>query len=71
MYGITATVSRPGVGAGSSHQPFPPFEGSIKMALLVFLVLVALASWLGLTKDTRDSADWKESSQGARAARWH
>ena len=41
------------------------------MALLVFFVLIALASALGLTKDSRDSADWKPTVQGVRAARWH
>ena len=41
------------------------------MALLVFLVLIALASAFGLTADSRDSADWKPSVQGAREPRWH
>jgi len=71
MYGITATVWAYGIGAGLSHQVFRRSKGSITMALLVFFALVALASWLGLTADTRDSADWKDSMQGARAARWH
>jgi hypothetical protein len=41
------------------------------MALLVFLVLIALASAFGLTADSRDSADWKPTAQGAREPRWH
>jgi len=43
------------------------------MALFVvsFIVLVALASALGFVVDSRDSADWKPSSQGARQPRWH
>ena len=41
------------------------------MAILVFLVLIALASFFGLTNDSRDSADWKPSTQGAREPRWH
>jgi hypothetical protein len=41
------------------------------MAILVFLVLIALASFFGLTTDSRDSADWKPSTQGAREPRWH
>ena len=40
------------------------------MALLVFFAFIALASWLGLTADSRDSADWKDSVQGARVGRW-
>jgi hypothetical protein len=41
------------------------------MAILVFLVLIALASAFGLTADSRDSADWKPTAQGARETRWH
>ena len=41
------------------------------MAILVFLVLIALASAFGLVKDSRDSADWKPSVQGVRAGRWN
>lgn len=40
------------------------------MALLVFLVLIAVGSWLGLGADSRDSADWKDSLHGVRAPRW-
>lgn len=41
------------------------------LGLLLFLVLIALASHLGLTADSRDSADWKPSLNGAREPRWH
>ena len=41
------------------------------MAILIFLVLIALASAFGLTADSRDSADWKPSHDGLRVARWH
>jgi hypothetical protein len=41
------------------------------MELLVFFVLIALASAFGLTTDSRDSADWKPTNQGVRVPRWH
>jgi hypothetical protein len=43
------------------------------MALFVvaFLVALALASALGYVTDSRDSADWKPSTHGTRAGRWH
>jgi hypothetical protein len=34
--------------------------------LLGFLLLLALASALGWTADSRDSADWKPSNEGRR-----
>jgi hypothetical protein len=34
--------------------------------LLAFLLLLALAGAAGLTKDTRDSADWKPTDDGRR-----
>jgi hypothetical protein len=40
------------------------------MALLIFFALIAVFSWVGLGADSRDSADWKDSLQGVRAARW-
>jgi hypothetical protein len=36
---------------------------------LLFFVLVALASAFGLTVDSRDSADWKPTTDGFRAGR--
>lgn len=36
---------------------------------LVFFVLLALASAFGLTADSRDSADWRPTDGGWRAAR--
>jgi hypothetical protein len=41
------------------------------LGLLLFLVFIALASRLGITADSRDSADWKPSHDGMRVARWH
>ena len=38
--------------------------------VVTFLVLVALASALGYGVDSRDSADWKPSTNGTRAPRW-
>ncbi len=40
------------------------------MEFVVFFLFIALASALGLVPDSRDSADWKPTSHGARAARW-
>lgn len=42
----------------------------MELAVVAFLVLIALASALGLVSDSRDSADWKPSAHGMRAARW-
>ncbi|MEV6631089.1 hypothetical protein AB0M54_10075 [Actinoplanes sp. NPDC051470] len=40
------------------------------IGVLLFLVLIALAARFGLVADSRDSADWKPSSDGMRRARW-
>jgi hypothetical protein len=40
------------------------------MALIVFFVLIAALGALGLTADSRDSADWKPTTDGVRAPRW-
>jgi len=42
----------------------------MEILVALFLVVIALASALGLVADSRDSADWKPTSQGVRAARW-
>ncbi len=39
------------------------------LGALLFFVLIALASVLGLTADSRDYADWKPTSDGTRAGR--
>ncbi|HEX2773951.1 MAG TPA: hypothetical protein VHN18_16190 [Micromonosporaceae bacterium] len=36
------------------------------LLLLAFVLLLALASAFGLTTDSRDSADWKPTSDGRR-----
>jgi hypothetical protein len=36
------------------------------LLLLVFLLLLGLASAFGFTVDSRDSADWKPTSDGRR-----
>ena len=36
---------------------------------LAFFALIALAGALGLTTDSRDSADWKPTTDGTRAGR--
>jgi hypothetical protein len=43
----------------------------MELLIVLFLVAIALASALGLVSDSRDSADWKPTYQGVRAARWH
>ena len=40
----------------------------MEIALVVFFVLILIASMTGLTADSRDSADWKPSDHGHRAA---
>ena len=42
----------------------------MEIAVLVFFVLLLIASVAGLTADTRDSADWKPSHAGTREPRW-
>jgi hypothetical protein len=39
----------------------------MELAGLAFFVLLGLAAALGLTTDSRDSADWKQTVDGARA----
>jgi hypothetical protein len=39
------------------------------LVLFVFIALLGLASALGLTVDSRDSADWKPTEEGFRASR--
>jgi hypothetical protein len=39
------------------------------LVLLAFFLLLALASALGWTADSRDSADWKSSNEGQRRRR--
>jgi hypothetical protein len=41
----------------------------MELLLLVIFVLLAVASAAGLTKDSRDGADWAPSADGFRVAR--
>jgi len=41
----------------------------MELALLVIIVLLGVASMLGWTVDSRDSADWKPTDDGQRAPR--
>jgi hypothetical protein len=43
---------------------------AMELAVLVFFVLLAIAAAAGLTADSRDSADWKPTTDGTRAPRW-
>jgi hypothetical protein len=49
----------------------PEWVVIMELLVVAFLVLIALASALGLVSDSRDSADWKPTANGVRAARWH
>jgi hypothetical protein len=37
------------------------------LGILIFFLLIALASMVGKTADTRDSADWKPTNDGFRS----
>jgi hypothetical protein len=41
----------------------------MELVLLAFVVVLVVATALGWTADSRDSADWAPSVDGARAAR--
>lgn len=43
----------------------------MELVFLAFVVLLVVASAAGLTKDSRDSADWAPSFDGNRAVRSH
>jgi hypothetical protein len=43
---------------------------AMELVVLLFFVLLAAAAAAGLTVDSRDSADWKPTNDGVRAARW-
>ena len=36
------------------------------IAVLLFFIALAIASWAGLTFDSRDSGDWKPTADGVR-----
>ena len=40
------------------------------IAILLFFAVLAIAAAVGLTADSRDSADWKPTVDGMRAPRW-
>jgi hypothetical protein len=41
------------------------------IAVLLFFVAIAIASGLGLTADSHDSADWKPTADGMRGSGGH
>jgi hypothetical protein len=67
MYGITATVAAPRSAGDLSVTAAQQGEIMELVGLLVVFVLIALASASGLTVDSRDSADWKPTTDGTRA----
>jgi hypothetical protein len=74
MYGISATVRDPRDGACWIQQPGAHrlrtrrIKGVNVMgiAVLLFFIAIAIASGTGLTRDTRDSGDWKPTTDGVR-----
>jgi hypothetical protein len=42
----------------------------MEIVVVLFFIVLAIAAAAGLTVDTRDSADWKPTVDGARAPRW-
>jgi hypothetical protein len=42
----------------------------MELALLAFFVLLLVASFLGWTADSRDSADWRSTGGGPRRPTW-
>jgi hypothetical protein len=42
----------------------------MELFIALFMVIIVLASALGLVADSRDSADWKPTTNGVRAGRW-
>ena len=74
MYGISATVRGAGAGAcwfkqpGAHRQTTRRNKGVNVMgiAVLLFLIALAIASGAGFTADTRDSSDWKPTADGVR-----
>lgn len=75
MHGITATVVRSEIAGFWTQQPVRTGPNCrtrltvMELVLLLFFVLIAVASAAGLTVDSRDSADWKPTVEGLRAAR--
>lgn len=55
-------------GAHRRRHPSRPkgYAAMELLLLLAFVLLLALASAFGLTTDSRDSADWKPTSDGRR-----
>ena len=64
-------LSRPSGGAHAEVTGQQKRVVIMELFIGVFFALIVLASALGLVSDSRDSADWKPSYQGVRAARWH
>lgn len=63
----TETGSSPVRTGGETDSNHAKASAAMEILLfLFFLVLLALASAVGLTADSRDSADWKPSDDGRR-----
>jgi hypothetical protein len=59
------------VRTGQIPTRHPEGLAIMELFILVIFVLLAVASALGLTADSRDGADWAPSADGRRVARWH
>ncbi|MGK5519895.1 hypothetical protein ACSNN9_11130 [Micromonospora sp. URMC 107] len=63
----TETGSSPVRTGGENDSNHAKASAAMEILLfLFFFVVLALASAVGLTADTRDSADWKPSDDGRR-----
>jgi hypothetical protein len=51
---------------GDNHKTRERVYAAMELFILVFILLLALASAFGLTTDSRDSADWKPTDGGRR-----
>ena len=79
MYGITATVHRLPSGPcwcqkPGAHRLMTRRNKGVtvmEIAMLLFFIAIAIASVTGLTVDSRDSGDWKPTTDGVRTTnRW-
>lgn len=66
-YGRAQTGFRPVRTGGENDGPDAKASAAMELLLLLlFLLTLAVSSMLGLTADSRDSADWKPTDDGRR-----
>jgi hypothetical protein len=77
--GITATFVGPPIGASyyynrsvrTGQTPTKTKDTAMALVFLAFIVLLVVASAVGLTTDSREGSDWTPTLDGTRVARWH